>query len=268
VTASRTTTVWALRERLAASGWRAALWAGFFAAVLSGWAGLWVMAGALAGVPAGPLAQWLADLCGPGAATAPFTLLWAMWALMAAAMMLPSFAPALSSWMALPRAASGGPGGTLALAGGFVAAWALAAGLLALAQGLLAAAGLVAADARSLSPWLTAALLALAGGYQFSRLKAACLTRCRMPMTVFMAEWRPGLPGAARIGLLLGRDCLGCCWALMALAFAGGMASLAWMGVATLMMVVEKMPVLGRPLTRPLGWLLLGLAALAAIRAL
>ena len=69
-----------------------------------------------------------------------------------------------------------------------------------------------------------------------------------------MAHWDEG---AWRNGLRLGLVCLGCCWALMALAFVGGVMNLAFMGLATLVMVLEKLPELGRYLTRPLGAALL-----------
>nr|MDA3856947.1 DUF2182 domain-containing protein [Roseovarius sp.] len=54
---------------------------------------------------------------------------------------------------------------------------------------------------------------------------------------------------------------LGCCWALMALAVVGGVMNIAFMGLATLIMVLEKLPDLGRWLTRPLGVALLAGAA-------
>ena len=94
----------------------------------------------------------------------------------------------------------------------------------------------------------------LAGAYQFSPLKAACLAKCRAPLGFFMQHWDEG---AWRNGLRLGLVCLGCCWALMALAFVGGVMNLAFMGLATAIMVIEKLPDLGRWLTRPLGGLLM-----------
>ena len=59
--------------------------------------------------------------------------------------------------------------------------------------------------------------------------------------------------GAFRMGLRQGVACLGCCWALMALAFVGGTMNLVWMGVATVLMATEKLPTLGRYVTAPLG---------------
>jgi len=101
---------------------------------------------------------------------------------------------------------------------------------------------------------MSGGLLMLAGAYQFSALKAACLAKCRAPLTFFMQHWEEG---AWRNGLRLGLVCLGCCWALMALAFVGGVMNLAFMGLATAIMVIEKLPDLGRWLTRPLGGVLL-----------
>jgi predicted metal-binding membrane protein len=185
-----------------------------------------------------------------------------MWAAMAAGMMMPTAVPALGTWTRLPPAASGEAAGAAALAAGYLAVWLAAAGGFAAVQGALARAALVGPDGASVSPLLAAALLTLAGLYQFSAAKAACLVRCRSPMPFFLAHWRPGLAGAFGVGLRLGAVCLGCCWALMLLAFVGGMASLALMGLATVLMVVEKLPQAGRHVTRPLGWACLVAAAL------
>jgi predicted metal-binding membrane protein len=72
--------------------------------------------------------------------------------------------------------------------------------------------------------------------------------------------------GPFRNGLRLGAVCLGCCWALMLLAFVGGVMNLAFMGLATLVMALEKLTWIGAVITRPLGGLLIagGLLTLAA----
>ena len=116
-------------------------------------------------------------------------------------------------------------------------------------------AGLLTAFGDSRSGVLSAVLLAVAGVYQFSAVKEACLSNCRRPLSFFMQHWDEG---ALRNGVRLGLVCLGCCWALMALAFVGGVMNLAFMGLATVIMVLEKLPDLGRWLTRPLGAALLG----------
>ena len=239
-----------------------ALWLAFFALILAAWTGLFAMVATspLAGVPKG---LWAA-LC-TGTAAAGLPTLVTMWGLMAAAMMLPTFVPALRTFIHLGAAGATRPAEALALVAGYGAVWIGAAAIGALVQHWLSAQGLVAADGSSLSQGLTAALLLVAGLYQFSPAKAACLAKCRMPMTYFIERWAPGIPRALQMGLELGALCLGCCWALMALAFVGGTMNLLWMGAATLFMVLEKLPGLGRPLTRPAGVLLLAAGGWSAL---
>ncbi|MDO9525439.1 MAG: DUF2182 domain-containing protein [Gemmobacter sp.] len=240
-------------------------WVWFYGVVLLAWAALWAMGqdprvdGSAFGL------ALLADLCGAGADSMGYRALFSMWAVMSVAMMAPTAVPAIVTWTRLPGAASGGASGTFALIAGYLAVWLGASGLFAVAQSGLTARGLLGANGASLSGWLTAALFAAAGAYQFSRLKEACLSRCRMPLTFFMERWRPGVSGALMAGVRLGLVCLGCCWALMALAFVGGMTNLLWMGLATALMVMEKLPDIGRPLTRPLGWALLAAAAVTGV---
>ena len=45
---------------------------------------------------------------------------------------------------------------------------------------------------------LLAGLLLLAGVYQLSPLKNACLSKCRAPAAFLSAHWRPGAAGALR----------------------------------------------------------------------
>jgi len=125
------------------------------------------------------------------------------------------------------------------------------------AQLVLARQALIGADGASLSFGLTSVLLLGAGSYQFTPLKDACLSKCRAPLTFFMQHWTPGVAGAVRMGAHLGVICLGCCWALMTLGFVGGVMNLVWMGIATVLMVVEKLPDIGRWVTKPLGFILL-----------
>ena len=57
----------------------------------------------------------------------------------------------------------------------------------------------------------------VAGLWQFTPWKYACLRHCRSPLTFLMTRWRPGLTGAFIMGMDHGAFCLGCCWFLMAL---------------------------------------------------
>lgn len=251
-----------LADRINPTG---ALWLGFFALILAAWGGLFAMVitSPMADAPAG---LWEA-LC-LGAASANLGSLFAMWLLMSAAMMLPTFVPALRTFLNLGATGATRPADAAALVAGYGLIWVGGALIGALAQQTLARAGLLAPDGSSLSLWLSAGLFLVAGLYQFTHLKAACLAKCRMPLTFFMERWAPGAPRAFRMGLELGILCFGCCWALMALAFVGGTMNLIWMGAATLFMVMEKLPDLGGPLTRPAGYLLLLASGASALWAL
>lgn len=230
-------------------------WVALFAATLLLWTLLFLMA-----LPENTLAargfSWIEALCSvtPGTAGLPSAIL--MWTLMSAAMMAPTALPAVATYDDLPNTTAAGLGTLIA---GYLLVWVGFAVVAAAVQVLLYQADLLGLLGQSQSVWLTAALLGLAGAYQFSALKEACLSRCRAPLTFFLSHWEEG---AFRNGLRLGLDCLGCCWALMLLAFVGGTMNLAFMGLAMLLMTLEKLPDLGAHITKPLGGGLLALALL------
>jgi predicted metal-binding membrane protein len=126
-------------------------------------------------------------------------------------------------------------------------------------------------------PWITVApsiggavLLAVAGLYQFSSLKYACLDKCRSPLTFLTSRWQGGneTAQALRIGVEHGLFCVGCCWSLMLLMFLVGTASVAWMLLLGVVMALEKNHPRGRRISAPLGWLLLLAAVAVAVRAI
>jgi predicted metal-binding membrane protein len=80
----------------------------------------------------------------------------------------------------------------------------------------------------------------LAGAFQFTSLKEACLRSCRHPASFMHRHYRRGAGGAFRLGTRHGLFCVGCCWALMLVMFAVGVASLIWMALLTALMVHEK----------------------------
>ena len=113
-------------------------------------------------------------------------------------------------------------------------------------------------------PWLiSGTTLALAGAFQFSDLKDKCLSKCRHPAPYLLAHYRRGAEGAFRLGFGHGLFCLGCCWALMLVMFAAGVAVLWWMAALTAVMVYEKTGRYGHKLTQVVGVALLALAAVA-----
>lgn len=236
---------------------RVIFWPAFFMGVLIAWLALWAMGQEMRGYSVYGAEFW-AMLCQSDAGDIAVLPLFAMWSVMSVAMMAPTFVPALHSFVNLPKPA-GQPHEAGAMIAGYLVVWLGGSVMFAGVQYWLSRAGLLAPDGQSLSWLLVAVLFLMAGLYQFSNLKEACLTRCRSPMTLFITHWRPGLRPAFMLGARIGVDCLGCCWALMLLAFVGGMTNLLWMGLATVIMVLEKLPDIGRPLTRPLGWGLLAI---------
>jgi predicted metal-binding membrane protein len=119
-------------------------------------------------------------------------------------------------------------------------------------------------------PWLAshatvipAATLGLAAFYQFTPLKDACLRACRHPGVYLMRNYRRGALNGLRLGFGHALYCLGCCWALMLVMFAAGVAHLAWMGVLAAIMFVEKATPQGNRIVAPVGAALAALAGIA-----
>lgn len=235
--------------------WRRWLfWLGFYAAIMLGWAGLMQMtASPLPGVTA---AEYWAALCISATSVNPLVL-FAMWGLMSAAMMLPTFVPAVRVFGELGSVRATNGASMTALVVGYGAVWLVFSALAAALQLGLAKVGAMTGVGQTLSSWVSIGLLASAGAYQFSSAKEACLARCRHPLMFFMEHWAPGMKPAFVMGARLGIWCVGCCWLLMLLGLVGGAMNLLWMGAATLFMVLEKLPEIGRCLTKPLGAALL-----------
>ena len=191
-------------------------------------------------------------------------LLWAMWAAMMAAMMLPSAAPIILLYAGAARTQpeQGAPALRIyALAAGYVLAWALFSVAATILQRLLARLFLLTPMMEPASPVAAAAVLALAGIYQFTPLKRVCLASCRSPIALLGQRWRPGARGALQIGLSHGAYCIGCCWALMLILFAGGVMNLTVILVLTGWVIVEKLAPFGEQSARVAGALLLAAAA-------
>ncbi len=161
-----------------------------------------------------------------------------MWVLMMAAMMLPVAAPMAAAFAEVSAREDG------ASLGGRVAAF--GAAYLVVWTGYAAAAGSLQALARPRGaavsdPVVVGAVLLVAGFYQWLPLKNACLRHCRSPVAFLLAHWRPGVAGAARLGLRHGLYCLGCCAALMAMMFVFGAMNLLAMAALAAYCVAERM---------------------------
>jgi predicted metal-binding membrane protein len=195
-------------------------------------------------------------------------LLWLMWAVMMAGMMLPSATPTLLLYAtaARQRQMERATSRTYLLALGYLTVWALfSAGATAL-QRLLASRLILSPMMELVSPRASAAVLLLAGLYQLTPLKRACLTVCQSPLGFLMRRWRPGAFGAFRMGLDSGLYCLGCCWALMLLLFVGGVMNLTMILALTAFVALEKLAPVGPQGARVSGALLVALAVWVFLR--
>jgi predicted metal-binding membrane protein len=184
------------------------------------------------------------------------------WQVMIAAMMLPSTLPMVRLFAAASTSQER-PGETqAAFVAGYLVVWTVF-GALAFVGDMGLHHLMDATPWLAARPWLIAgSALSLAGAFQFSGVKDRCLSECRHPGAYLLAHYRRGVGQAYRLGRGHGLFCLGCCWALMLLMFAAGVANLWWMAALTAVMVYEKVGRRGARATRPAGVLLLALALL------
>ena len=172
-----------------------------------------------------------------------FLVMFAMWAVMMVAMMVPSAMPMILLYSHAVRKARADGGNLAPLAvfiAGYIVAW---TGFSLLAAGLhvwLEAQGAVSPMMVASRPWLTGGLLILAGVYQMSPFKDTCLVYCSHPVRFISKYWRTGTWGVFRMGLFHGLFCVGCCWALMLLLFAGGVMNLLWVAALAAFVLLEK----------------------------
>ena len=195
-----------------------------------------------------------------GAAFRDVLLTFAMWAVMMVGMMLPSAAPMVLIFAGINRrrAASGGvsvPAGLFVA--GYLIVWTAFSLLAAVAQWGFQRLAAVSADTLTATPVLGGAILMLAGIYQFTPLKSACLSQCQSPLGFVLNQWREGAPGAVVMGLCHGMFCLGCCWTLMALLFVAGVMNLLWVAAIAAFVLVEKLVPAGRLVSYTAGGLLI-----------
>jgi len=162
-----------------------------------------------------------------------------MWVVMMMAMMVPAVMPMLIVFQKLDRGSSGGAD-LILFSCGYLIAWSAFSIVAAVAQWLLHGAGWLGGSLLSLRPTAAAAILIAAGIYQLTPMKDSCLEKCRSPMGFFLANWRAGRLGALAMGAHHGLFCIGCCWVLMLIMFAGGAMSVITMALLTVFIVAER----------------------------
>jgi predicted metal-binding membrane protein len=239
--------------------------AGLGAVIATSW--IWILLGAGTGMSAmdmalGSEANGMAGMMVPAVWTLGYAgIMFTMWWVMMAAMMLPSAAPFLLLFARVNRKEKsvGRPFvPTGIFAAGYLVAWgafsALATGL----QWELGRLGLLSPMMTTTSYWLGGAILLAAGAWQLTPVKGMCLRHCRSPMGFLIQGWRPGPAGAFRMGLEHGSFCLGCCWFLMGLLFFGGIMNLLWIIGLAAFVLLEKTVAMGSWIGRIVG---IGIAA-------
>jgi len=123
---------------------------------------------------------------------------------------------------------------------GYLIMWVGFSVVAAFAQWGLHEAALLSPKMATTSSVLGGAVLLLAGAYQLTPTKGACLRQCQSPLGFLMTNWREGARGALVMGLKHGKYCLGCCWALMCVLFVVGVMNLAWVAALTAFILIEK----------------------------
>jgi predicted metal-binding membrane protein len=242
-----------------------------FAVLLAGlsalaWVALWVWGRSPYGALLSHKSLEHVDLFGPVA------LLFVLgWVVMTIAMMLPTSLPLVALFHSMTRSRRNHGVLVALLIVGYVAVWTAFGAIVHQGDWFLH-------RAVHRVPWLLArpwaigaAILFVAGLYQFSRLKYRCLEQCRSPFSFIAGRWRGGNErrSAFALGVRHGTYCLGCCWSLMLLMFALGVGSLTWMLGLGAVMAVEKNVSWGWRITKPLGIVLvawgLGLATTGGV---
>ncbi len=187
-----------------------------------------------------------------------FIFMAVMWSVMMVGMMTPSAAPMILLYARIGRQAAlrGQPFAAAGFfAGGYLSAWTLFSLFATLGQWLLERAALLTPMMTATSHVFGGVVLIAAGLFQWTPLKNACLRHCQAPVA-FIAHhggFRGDPLGALGLGFQHGLYCVGCCWALMALLFVGGVMNILWIAMLTIFVLLEKVIPVGRLLTNAAG---------------
>jgi len=187
----------------------------------------------------------------------------AAWAVMMAAMMLPSALPMIGLYAATQRTEPAAvrrsaPVALFTLI--YLGLWAMTGVPMYVANVVFST---IASDARAYG---VAAVLVVAGVFQLSPLKQVCLRRCRSPIGFLLGHWRAGWRGSLTLGWSHAMYCLGCCWALMIVLVAAGAMGLLWVLLVAAVVAAEKVLPGGEWIARATGIALLVLGVAVAAR--
>jgi predicted metal-binding membrane protein len=182
-----------------------------------------------------------------------FAFVFAMWAAMMIGMMTPSAAPMILMYARVGRGKPLAPTGWFAA--GYLLAWIGFSLAVTVIQWAIERAALLDSHMASVSNVLAGIVLIAAGIYQWTPLKDVCLAQCQTPLQFLMRHggFRGDVPGCLLLGLRHGAYCVGCCWALMALLFVGGVMNVLWIALLSVLILLEKLTPFGRWIARAAG---------------
>ncbi len=242
-------------------------WAGVYFFIIVAWVALFLL-----GISQSPHSFSLADWDSVADAflnshyhNIDFMFLFGMWGMMSLAMMLPSFIPTLRVYEDLRSTGSGSEAGFWALILGYITVWVVYALTMTVIQLLLISLNVLSDSLVGLNSYPIVILFFVAGIYQFMNFKDRCLTYCRNPLLIFLARGEVGLVKEFISGTRFAAWCLGCCFFLMSLCLITGLMNIAWMGLLTIIITFEKLPDLGKFVSKPLGIVLMATSLLIYI---
>jgi len=143
-----------------------------------------------------------------------------------------------------------GPSGAFAF--GYLLGWGGFSAIAVGAQWGLAELGVLSDMLVISSNGLAGGIMIIAGLWQFTPLKQACLRHCQSPVHSLTRNRRPNSRPVI-MGLHHSLFCLGCCWFLMLLLFVGGVMNLFWIAGLTLYVWLEKGLPFGHRISRLAG---------------
>ena len=188
----------------------------------------------------GPIVRLMRLMMRPAEPLSYFLAAAFMWVAMMIGMMTPAIVPMAIVFRGMNRATSR-ERDTLLFAGGYLLGWSLFGVAVAFVQLWLHARGLLVGDLLAMRTRGAGLVLLAAGLYQLTPFKEACLHHCRSPLGFFLEHWSPGAWGAVGMGLRHGLYCIGCCWVLMLLMFAGGAMSVLTMAALCGFILAERL---------------------------
>ena len=126
-----------------------------------------------------------------------------MWFLMSIAMMSPTIIPTLKTYEDILESGGKRENSFWWFITGFLSIWMIFSILMSLTQVFLGRLYLLNDQGAFVSSLISSGFLVLAGLYQLSSYKEACLIKCQRPFTFLLQNWKSGNSGSFNMGVSL-----------------------------------------------------------------